>query len=77
MKSIKIKIMEIVLRDKQDNMNYELCIGRIDGKVSFVVVDEKADLRLEFEANIKEYGQMKSFIEDGLWEYEKSLEKKQ
>lgn len=62
--------MELVLRDKKN----ELCIDHQDGSVGFTVLFE-GGVQLDFIIETDEWEQLKTFIDDGICEYERSLPK--
>lgn len=60
--------MELVLRFKKN----ELCIDHQDGSIGFIVLTED-DKQLDFGLEIEEWNQLKTFLDDSIWEYEQRI----
>lgn len=63
--------MELVLRHKKN----ELCIDHQDGCVGFTVLTED-EKQLDFSVELDQLKQLKTFIDDSIYEYERELERK-
>lgn len=64
--------MELVLRHEKN----ELCIDHQDGCVGFTVLttDEK---QLDFSVELDQWKQLKTFVDDSIYEYEQQLKIKE
>lgn len=64
--------MELVLRFEKN----ELCIDHQDGSVGFTVLtqDEK---QLDFGVEIEDWEQLKTFIDDSIYDYKQRLKEQQ
>ena len=59
--------MELVLRDKKN----ELCIDHQDGCVGFTVLLAD-DSQLDFNVELDQWKQLKTFVDDSIYEYEQN-----
>ncbi len=63
--------MELVIRFKKN----ELCIDHSDGSVGFTVLTED-EKQMDFSIELDEWKQLKTFIDDSIYEYERTLKNK-
>lgn len=67
--------MELVLRNNTNEKNepkqapYQLCIDHQEGSIGFVVLGGD-NLQIDFLTNLEGWKQMKTFIDDSIYEYE-------
>ena len=62
--------MEITLRQSKDDKKYELCIDSQNSDVGFTLLQD--DLQVDFSIDKNQWGQLKTFIDDAIWEFEKN-----
>ena len=65
--------MEITLRQSKYDKKYELCIDSQNSDVCFTLLQD--DLQVDFSIDKKQWEQLKNFIDDAIWEFEKNNKK--